>query len=104
MVKFITLTTILSYEIGKLNFESCINGQRYHKKRLLPYLGALHVLLELLHVALELGPPVLEPRDDLSVGQPQLGGDLVAIGGRQVLLVEEPLLQLEDLMVGEGRP
>jgi len=35
-------------------------------------------------------------------GQAQGGGDLVAIGRRQVLLVEEPLLQLEDLVVGEG--
>jgi hypothetical protein len=67
-------------------------------------LGALDVLLELLHVALELGPPVLEPGDDLGVGQAQRGGDLVAVRRTEVLLVEEPLLQLEDLVVGEGRP
>lgn len=29
---------------------------------------------------------------------------LVSIGRRQVLLIEEPLLQLKDLMIGERRP
>jgi len=64
--------------------------------------GRLDVLLELLHVALELGAPILEPRDHLRVAQAELRGDLVAVGRRQVLLVQEPLLQLEDLVVGEG--
>lgn len=64
----------------------------------------LYVLLQLLHVALELGPAILEPRDDLGVAEAKLGGDLVAIGRRQVLLVEEALLELEDLLVREGRP
>ena len=41
---------------------------------------------------------------DLSIGESEGGGDLVPVGGREVLLVEEPLLQLEDLVVGERRP
>lgn len=40
----------------------------------------LHVLLKLLHVPLELRPPVLEPRDHLGIGQTQLIGDLIPIG------------------------
>ena len=43
------------------------------------------------------------PGDDLCVGEAQGEGDLVAIGRRQILLVEEPLLQLEDLVVSECR-
>ena len=33
-----------------------------------------------------------------------MGGDLVSVRRRQILLVQEPLLQLEDLVVGESRP
>lgn len=66
------------------------------------YLDAVEVLLQLLNVALLLGPSVLEPSDHLRIGESQRGGDLVTIGGRQILLVEETLLQLEDLMVCEG--
>lgn len=66
------------------------------------HLDAVEVLLQLLNVALLLGPSVLEPSDHLRIGETQRGGDLVTIGGRQILLVEETLLQLEDLMVGEG--
>lgn len=65
-------------------------------------LDAVEVLFQLLDVALLLGPAVLEPGDHLGVGQAQGGGDLVAIGRGQVLLVEETLLQLKDLVVGEG--
>lgn len=64
----------------------------------------LHVLLQLLHVPLELRPSVLEPRDHLRVAQSQLSGDLVPVRRAQVLLVEEPLLQLEDLLVRERGP
>ena len=67
------------------------------------HLGRFDVLLQLLHVALELGAPVLKPGDDLRIGQAERQGDLVAVGRRQVLLIEEPLLQLEYLVVGEGR-
>lgn len=63
---------------------------------------ALDVLLQLLHVPLELRPPVLEPRDHLRVREAQTRGDLVAIRGAEVLLVEEALFQLEDLVVREG--
>lgn len=68
------------------------------------FLQRLHVRLHLLQVPLELGPAVLEPGDDLRIGQSQLLRDLVTVGRREVLLVEEPLLQLIDLMVGEGCP
>lgn len=63
---------------------------------------AVEVLLQLLDVALLLSATVLEPGDHLGIGQAQRGGDLIAIRGRQILLVEEALLQLKDLMVGEG--
>lgn len=61
----------------------------------------LPVLLLFFVVPLHLGPPVLEPRDHLRVGQAQAGRDLVPVRRRQVLLVQEALLQLEDLVVGE---
>ena len=64
----------------------------------------LHVLFQLLHVAFQLGPAILEPGDHLGVTEAQLGGYLVAVGWRQVLLVKKALLQLEDLLVREGRP
>lgn len=64
----------------------------------------LHVLLQLLHVSLELRAPVLEPRDHLGVAKAQLGRDLVAVRGAQILLVQETFLQLEYLLVREGRP
>jgi hypothetical protein len=64
----------------------------------------LHVLLQLLHIALELGSSILEPSDNLGIAQAELGRDLIAIRGRQILLVEESLLQLEDLLIREGRP
>lgn len=63
----------------------------------------LHVLLQFLHVPLQLRSSVLEPRDYLSVAQTQLRGDLVSIGRAQVLLVQESFLQLEDLLIGERR-
>lgn len=66
-------------------------------------LEGLHVGLHLLQVALQLGAPVLEPGDDLGIAQPQLRRDVVSVGRRQVLLVEEALFQLVDLVVGEGR-
>lgn len=88
--------------------------------------GALDVLAELLHITLQLGSTVLEPGDHLEgrrnlarnlnlslgnpcrtylgVGKSERRSDLVSVGGREVFLVEEPLLQLEDLVVGEGRP
>lgn len=67
-------------------------------------LGGVHVLLQLLHVPLEFGTPILKPRDHLGVGQTQRLGDFVPVRWRQVLLVKETLLQLEDLMIGERRP
>lgn len=66
-------------------------------------INGLNVLLELLHVALEFGPTVLEPRYHLGVAQAQLGCDLVPVGGRQILLVQKTLLELEYLLVREGR-
>lgn len=44
------------------------------------FLERLHVRLHLLQVSLELGPSVLEPGDDLRVGQTQLLCDLVSVG------------------------
>ena len=66
-------------------------------------LRRLHVRLHLFKIPLELGAAVLEPGDDLRVGETQLLGDLVAVRRAQVLLVQEALLQLVDLVVGEGR-
>lgn len=57
----------------------------------------------LLHVALELGAPVLEPRDDLRVGQAEPSRQPVALGRRQVLLEDEAPLQLQHLLRGECR-
>jgi hypothetical protein len=37
----------------------------------------------------------------LSVGESQAGCNFIAIGWRQVLLVKEALLELEDLVVGK---
>lgn len=65
---------------------------------------SLHVLLKLLHVPLELRPPVLEPRDHLSVAQTELCGDLVPVGRAQVFLIEKSFLQLEDLLIRERGP
>lgn len=67
------------------------------------FLERLHVRLHLLQVSLELGPSVLEPGDDLRVGQTQLLCDLVSVGRWQVFLVQKALFQLVDLVVGEGR-
>lgn len=68
------------------------------------FLQRLHVSLHLFQVTFKLGPAVLEPGDDLRVRQSQLLRDLVAIGRREILLVQKPLLQLVNLVVGEGRP
>lgn len=68
------------------------------------WIHSLHVLLKLLHVPLELRSSVLEPCDHLGVAQTQLSGDLVPVGRAQVLLVQEPLLQLEDLLIRERGP
>lgn len=68
------------------------------------WVHSLHVLLELLHVPLELRPPVLEPRDHLGIAQTELSGDLVPVGWAQVLLIEESFLQLEDLLIRERGP
>jgi len=38
----------------------------------------------------------------LSVTEAEIGCDFVPIRGAQVLLVEEPFFQFEDLVVGEG--
>lgn len=66
-------------------------------------LGGLHVRLHLVQVPLQLSPAVLEPRDDLCVGQTQVLGDLVPVRRAQVLLVQKMFLQLIYLVVGEGR-
>lgn len=68
------------------------------------WIHSLHVLLKLLHVPLELRPPVLEPRDHLGIAQTQLSGNLVPVGWAQVLLIQESLLQLEDLLIRERGP
>lgn len=46
----------------------------------------------------------LSPRPYLRVAEAEALRQLVPVGGREVLLVQEPLLQLEDLVVGERRP
>lgn len=56
-------------------------------------------LLDLLPLALV--PPVLEPDLDLSGRQLQHLGHLLALGGRQVLLLLEAALQLVDLGLGK---
>lgn len=62
-----------------------------------------HVFFELFHVAFELGATVLEPCYHLGVGEAQAGGDFVAVGRAEILLIEETLFELEDLMIGERR-
>lgn len=68
------------------------------------WIHSLHVLLKLLHVPLELRPPVLEPRDHLGIAQTELSGNLVPVGRAQVLLIQESFLQLEDLLIRERGP
>lgn len=68
------------------------------------FLKWLHIRLHLLQVSLEFGPAVLKPGDDLRVGQSQLLCDLVSVRWREVLLIQKALLQLVNLVVGEGRP
>lgn len=45
------------------------------------HFDAIEVLLQLLNVALLLGPAVLEPCDHLGIRETQRGGDLIPIGG-----------------------
>ena len=59
--------------------------------------------LQLLQVSFQLRPPVLKPRDHLGVGEAKALGDLVAISRRQILLIEEALLELVYLLICEGR-
>lgn len=66
------------------------------------WIHSLHVLLKLLHVPLELRPPILEPRDHLGIAETELSGDLVPVGWAQVLLIQKSLLQLENLLIREG--
>ncbi|KAJ8941771.1 hypothetical protein NQ318_006428 [Aromia moschata] len=75
-------------------------------KRLLdfvPCVLTLHHPPHLLHVPLQLRPSILEPGDDLGVGNAQGRGNLVSDGGTYVFLVQEPFLKFEELEVGEGR-
>ena len=62
-----------------------------------------HVRATFLQVSLQLRAPVLEPRDHLRVRQSQTERDLVPVGRREVLLVEEALLEFVDLLIREGR-
>lgn len=41
---------------------------------------------------------------DLSIRETEGRRDFVSVRGREVLLIQKPLLQLENLVVGEGRP
>lgn len=66
-------------------------------------LGGLHVRFHLLQVPLKLSPAVLEPCDDLCVGQTKLLSHLVPVRWAQVLLVQKSFLQLIYLVVGKGR-
>lgn len=68
------------------------------------FLKRFHVRFHLLQVPFEFGPSVLKPGDDLRVGEPKLLRDLVAIGRREVFLVQKALLQFVNLVVCEGRP
>ena len=45
-----------------------------------------------------------ESNTDLGIREAEGGRDLVPVRGREVLLIEKPLLQLENLVVGERRP
>ena len=40
----------------------------------------------------------------LSIGESEGRGDLVPVGGREVLLIQKSLFQLENLVVRERRP
>ena len=80
-----------------------LHGHEFLQRLRRDLLQRLHICLHLLQVALQLGAPVLEPRDDLRVTQAELLRDLVPVRRAQVLLVQEALLQLVDLVVGEGR-
>ena len=54
--------------------------------------------------SLGLGPPVLEPDLDLGVGQLEAVGELGPLGDGEVALLNILLLQLGELLVGEGSP
>ena len=53
---------------------------------------------------LPLGPPVLVPGLDLGVCEVELGGQLLAVLHREVLLFLEAALEGLELVVGEGGP
>ena len=40
----------------------------------------------------------------LGIGESEGRGDFVPVGGREVLLIQKSLFQLENLVVGERRP
>lgn len=63
-----------------------------------------HVFFQFFHVPFQFGPAILEPSDHLGVGQPQTRGYFVSVRRTEVFLVQEPLFQLENLVVCEGRP
>lgn len=54
--------------------------------------------------AFPLGPAVLEPDFHLHLAEFEGVGDLRALGQREVLFAVELLLQLEQLLTGEGSP
>ena len=49
-------------------------------------------------------PSILEPSDDLGVGESKRLRNLVPISGREIFLIEKPFLQLVDLLISESRP
>lgn len=87
-----------------LRILNVLHGHELLQRLWCDFLKRLHVRFHLLQVPLEFGPAVLKPGDDLRVGESQLLRDLVTVGRREVLLVQKPLLQLVNLVVGEGRP
>lgn len=59
------------------------------------------VALQLFQIPFKFGSSVLKPRDHLCVTETKCLRDIVAIGRRQVLLVEETLFQLVYLLICE---
>jgi len=66
--------------------------------------GGDHVLFHLLDVSLELGPPVLEPRDHLSTREAELPRNLVPVRRRQIFLKNKTFFQFVDLLICKGCP
>lgn len=65
------------------------------------YFDAIEIFFQLFNITLLLCTTILEPGYHLCVWETQGGGDFIAIGWWQVLLIEKTFFQFEYLMIGE---